>query len=246
MSQPSPSPPSAPARPAGPSRAAVRRPRSHPRAAGAPDAARRPTASARLRPAGRPLRVEDPYGLAVAVGRLGLIDRRSAKVPVAILSAVLQEGDVVELLAHGRYRGYSAVGALVGPAVVLVNDRPWKADVIRIDLAPGLEVHGWQDDRAASLTFAGPGGPEALEGVGDRALAVEMAQRVRDRVAGPAPRRRPAEPPPSPAADPPPGPPVTRPGASARRAGRYRFDVRDLDPLDLPPQAVDDVEVQPP
>lgn len=134
-------------------------------------------------PAGGP-GAEDPHGIAAAVGRLGYIDRRSAKVPVAILSAVLHDGDVVELLAHGRFRGHSAVGALVGSAVVLVSDRQWKADVVRIELAPGLQVQGWQDDRAATLTFVGPGQPVALEGINDRALAVEIAQRARDRIAG--------------------------------------------------------------
>lgn len=149
-----------------------------------PGAPHAPPAGVAQGPAARGPGAEDPHGIAAAIGRLGYIDRRSAKVPVAILSAVLRDGDVVELLAHGRFHGHSAVGALVGSAVVLVSDRQWKADVVRIELVPGLQVQGWQDDRAAALTFVGPGEPVALEGIGDRALAVEIAQRVRDRVAG--------------------------------------------------------------
>ena len=127
--------------------------------------------------------VEDPYGLGPAVGRLGIIARRSAKVPAAILSAVLVDGDAVEVLAQGRFRGFSAVGALVGGAVVVVNDRQWRPDVLRVELTPDLVVQGWQDDRSASLTFVTGQGQEVLDGIADRPLAIEMAQRIRDRVA---------------------------------------------------------------
>jgi hypothetical protein len=134
--------------------------------------------------------IEDPHGIGPAIGRLGIIARRSAKVPVAILSAALQEGDSVEMLVQGRFRGFTAVGAFVGGAVVLVNDRQWKPDVVRVELTPELLVQGWQDDRTASLTFVTPGGHEVLDGIDNRPLAVELAQRVRERVtavAGPPP-----------------------------------------------------------
>jgi hypothetical protein len=127
--------------------------------------------------------VDDPHGIGPAVGRLGVIARRSAKVPVAILSAVLVEGDTVEALAYGRFRGAGAVAAFVGGAVVLVNDRQWKPDVARVELTPELLVHGWQDDRTASLTFVTPSGQEVLDSVDNRPQAIELAQRVRERVA---------------------------------------------------------------
>jgi hypothetical protein len=124
----------------------------------------------------------DPHGVGVAVGRLGIIARRSAKVPAAILAAVLPEGAVVEALVQGRFRGVSGVAALAGDAVVLINDRPWKPDVVRLELSPDLLVEGRNDERSASLAFVTPEGREVVEGIGDRQLAVEMAVRVRDRV----------------------------------------------------------------
>jgi hypothetical protein len=125
----------------------------------------------------------DPHGIGAAVGRLSLLSRRSAKGSAAVLGATLRDGDVVEALVQGRFRGASGIAALVGGAVVLANDRQWKPDVLRIDLGPGVHVKGWQDDRSASLTFVVGGGQEVVESVADRPLAVEMAQRVRDRIA---------------------------------------------------------------
>jgi hypothetical protein len=124
----------------------------------------------------------DPHGIGVAVGRLGIIARRSAKVPAAILAALLADGVVVEALVQGRFRGVSGVAALAGDAVVIVNDRPWKPDVVRLEVTPELQVEGRNDERSAALTFVTAEGREVVEGIGDRQLAVEMAIRVRDRV----------------------------------------------------------------
>jgi hypothetical protein len=124
----------------------------------------------------------DPHGIGVAVGRLGIIARRSGKVPAAILAALLADGVVVEALVQGRFRGVSGVAALAGDAVVIVNDRPWKPDVVRLEVTPELQVEGRNDERSAALTFVTAEGREVVEGIGDRQLAVEMAIRVRDRV----------------------------------------------------------------
>jgi len=129
------------------------------------------------------LHPNDPHGIGAAIGRLSLLSRRSAKGSAAVLGAMLREGEVVEALVQGRFRGASGIAALVGGAVVLANDRQWKPDVLRIDLGPGVQVNGWQDERSASLTFVLGGGQQVVESVADRPLAIEMAQRVRDRIA---------------------------------------------------------------
>ncbi|HEY8524782.1 MAG TPA: hypothetical protein VIL48_07465 [Acidimicrobiales bacterium] len=132
-------------------------------------------------PPGYPTR--DPHAIGLAVARLGGGSRRAAKVALAVLASSLGEGDVVEAIVQGRFRNEAGVAALVGTKVVLVNDARWKPDVVVLPVGPSLQVQGWQDDRKASLTFVLPGGHERIEEIFDRPLAIEMAQRIRDRVA---------------------------------------------------------------
>jgi hypothetical protein len=93
----------------------------------------------------------------------------------------------VEVVVQGRFRGASGVVALAGSKVVLVNDRQWKPEVVILAVGPHLQVQGWQDDRSASLTFVFPEGHERIDGIFDRPLAIEFAQRLRDRTAAAAP-----------------------------------------------------------
>jgi hypothetical protein len=125
----------------------------------------------------------DPHGVGQAAFRLGGGGRRLAKVPALILAAVLEPDDVAEILVAGRLRGLNGVAALAGSKVVLVNDREWKPDVLVIPVGNGLQVQGWQDDRFATLLFQDGERHEVLERIPDRLLAIELAQRVRDRVA---------------------------------------------------------------
>jgi hypothetical protein len=104
-------------------------------------------------------------------------------VALLVLASVLEPDEVVEILAAGRVRGFGGVAALAGSRVVLVNDRQWKPDVVVLPIAPTLQVQGWQDDRAATLLFADGDQQEPIERIPDRSLAIEFAQRVRERVA---------------------------------------------------------------
>lgn len=131
--------------------------------------------------------VYDPHAVGLAAGRLGSGARRTGKIALAVLGAVLDEGDVVEVLVQGRFRHAAGVVALVGRKVVIVNDRQWKPDAVVVPVGPELQVQGWQDDRSASLTFVSPDGHEVVDTIFDRALAIELAQRVRDRAAAPGP-----------------------------------------------------------
>jgi hypothetical protein len=146
--------------------------------------------------------VVDPHGLGLSVSRMSGGARRAGKVALAVLSAVLDEGDVVAVVVQGRLRGHAAVAGLVDGKVVLVSDRPWKPEVVVLPLDGGLTVHGWQDERTASLTFAAGDGHEVIDRIGDRALAIELAQRVRSAQAGAEPT--PALPPVPPPVPPPP------------------------------------------
>jgi hypothetical protein len=131
--------------------------------------------------------VYDPHAIGLAAGRLGSGARRTGKIALAVLGAALGEGDAVEILAQGRFRHAAGVVALVGGKVVLVNDRQWKPDVVVLPVGAELQVHGWQDDRSASLTFVFPEGQEVVDTIFDRPLAIELAQRIRDRAAAIAP-----------------------------------------------------------
>jgi hypothetical protein len=157
------------------------------------------------RPGGGAPVVPDPHGVGAAVGRLGGSGRRAGRVAVAVLAAVLGDGETVAVLAQGQFRGAAGVVALVGDQVVLVNDRSWKPDVARIPVDADLVVHGWQDDRSASLTFVAAGRQEVIEAIDripDRALAIELAQRIRHQTGAEPPAPAPPPPPPPP---PPPG-----------------------------------------
>ena len=69
-------------------------------------------------------------------------------------------------------------------ALLLVNDREWKPDVAEFTDDGGLTVQGWQDDRSASLMIQRESQAAQIERIGDRPLAMEMAQRLRARAAG--------------------------------------------------------------
>ena len=156
--------------------------------------------------------IYDPHGVGVAASRMSGSARRNGKVALAVLASVLDEGEVVTMVVQGRVRGEPGVVALVGSKVVLVNERQWKPDVVVIDLDSKLLVHGWQDERSATVTFVVDDRPEVVERIGDRVLAIELAQRVRHLTAGPNGADAPAAaPPPAPAPQPPPPPPPPPP-----------------------------------
>jgi hypothetical protein len=128
--------------------------------------------------------VVDPHRLAAAASRLASGARRGGRTALTVLAALLEDKEVVDVVVQGRFRGEPAVAALTGSRVVVVNDRQWKPEVATYDITPGLQVQGWQDERSASLTFVDGDRHDVVERIGDRALAVELAQRLRERVSG--------------------------------------------------------------
>lgn len=129
-------------------------------------------------PAGPP----DPNGIGVAIGRWSNGPKKHARTAVAVAASSLKEGETVEAAIAGRLEGNHAVVVLTDQGVVLADERQWKPTLERFELNPQFQVQGWQDDRTASLTFVVDGRQMVLDQIGDRPLAVEMAQRIRYRI----------------------------------------------------------------
>jgi hypothetical protein len=142
-----------------------------------------PTAPAYQAPAPAPL-PNDPNGLGAAATRLGTAARKNGKVVFVVAGAVLDEGERVEALVVGRLNGNASALVLTDRGLLLVDDRVWRPVVERISIDGQMQVQGWQDDRTASLTLVTEKGQLVVDGITDRPLAVEMAQRIRQRQGG--------------------------------------------------------------
>jgi len=130
-----------------------------------------------------PLGVVDPFGLGPATERLSPGSLRAGRVALAILSALLERDEQVEILVQGRYQHQAGVAVLTDRRLLLVNDHEWLPDIREISITPDLVVQGWKDDREASLVFVTEGQSCTLSMILDLELAKEFADRVRRRVA---------------------------------------------------------------
>ena len=128
--------------------------------------------------------VHDPGGVDAAMSRLSAGARRSALAPMAIVAALLEVDEVAEAVVEGEYQHRPAVAVLTDRRVIVANDRRWAPDVRTFGFTPNLVVHGWQDDRRATLVFVLDGVGVVVEAIGDRPLARDLAQRVRARCGG--------------------------------------------------------------
>jgi hypothetical protein len=132
-------------------------------------------------PPAAPVGPPDPNGLGAAAGRLGNGSRKSAKSTLLIASSQLADDERVEAVVVGKLQGHAAVIVLTDQGVLLADDRPWRPFIERFTLDSSFQVQGWQDDRTASLTIVVAKGQLVVDGIVDRPLAVEMAQRIRAR-----------------------------------------------------------------
>lgn len=128
--------------------------------------------------------VRDPAGFEAAMSRLSSGARRSALAPLNIAAAVLEPGEVAEAVVQGEYQHRPAVVVLTDRRVLVANDRRWAPDVRSFAFDPALVVHGWQDERRATLVFVLDGVGVEVDAISDRPLARDLAQRVRGRCAG--------------------------------------------------------------
>ena len=128
--------------------------------------------------------VLDPAGLEAAMSRLSAGARRSALGPLAVVATLLEPGEVAEAVVQGEHQHRPAVVVLTDRRVIVANDRRWAPDVRTFGFGDQLVVHGWQDERRATLVFVLDGVGVVVDAISDRPLARDLAQRVRARCAG--------------------------------------------------------------
>jgi hypothetical protein len=128
----------------------------------------------------------DPHAVGLAVARLGKQPQKAGATAFGILSALLQDGEVVECLVQGRVNDCDGACALTNLRLILLNDRMWKPDTLSLTVNAALTVQGWQDDRTAALVISNAAVSATIDRIVDRSIAQEMAQRIRAR-AGTAP-----------------------------------------------------------
>lgn len=95
----------------------------------------------------------------------------------------MEEGETIEALVVGRFRGEDGACVVTGNRVILANDREWKPDVHSIAIEAGLAVQGWQDDKSASLVFQHSGPAATIDQIGEREMAQKLAVVLRAKVA---------------------------------------------------------------
>jgi len=128
--------------------------------------------------------VRDPAGLEAAMSRLSAGARRAALAPLAVVAALMEPGEVAEAVVQGEHQTRPAVVVLTDRRLVVANDRRWAPDIRTFGLDARLVVHGWQDDRRATLVFVVDGEGVVVDAISDRPLARDLAQRVRARCGG--------------------------------------------------------------
>jgi len=126
----------------------------------------------------------DPWALGRASDRMSAGARRAGAVALGILSTLLEDGEVVEVVVQGSYQHQPGVAALTDRRVLVVNQRRWVPDVRSIVVGRDLVIQGWQDERHATLVFASDGRSVVLSAIDDRPLARDLARQARERVAG--------------------------------------------------------------
>lgn len=126
----------------------------------------------------------DGHHLGAAFGRLGSAARRSAKSAAMIAASHLDPGEMVEMVAAGRFLGADAVIVVTNERMLVANDRDWEPDVVPVALEGGLSVQGWHDGRHAVLRFARAGVEIVVDRISDAEIARQIATVVRERSGG--------------------------------------------------------------
>lgn len=108
--------------------------------------------------------------------------KKAAKAPATALAVLLQEGEVVECLVVGQLYAEDGIAALTDRRLIFLNAKEWVPIFFAVPVDSTLSVAGMQDDRTATLTFTSGANTIQIDRIGDRALAMEMAQRIRGRL----------------------------------------------------------------
>jgi hypothetical protein len=128
--------------------------------------------------------VIDPGGIDEAAARLSAGARRNANAALAVVAALLEDGEQAEAVVQGEYQHRPGVAVLTDRRLIVANDRRWAPDVRSLECDERLVVHGWQDDRRATLVFVVGNVGIVLSSISDRPLARDLAGRVRSRTGG--------------------------------------------------------------
>jgi hypothetical protein len=128
--------------------------------------------------------VIDPGGIEEAAARLSAGARRNANAALAVVAALLEDGERAEAVVQGEYQHRPGVAVLTDRRLIIANDRRWAPDVRSLEFDQRLVVHGWQDDRRATLVFVVDHAGMVLSSISDRPLARDLAGRVRTRTGG--------------------------------------------------------------
>jgi hypothetical protein len=128
--------------------------------------------------------VIDPGGIDEAAARLSAGARRNANAALAVVAALLEDGERAEAVVQGDYQHRPGVAVLTDRRLIVANDRRWAPDVRSLECDEHLVVHGWQDDRRATLVFVVDQVGIVLSSISDRPLARDLAARVRSRTGG--------------------------------------------------------------
>ena len=72
---------------------------------------------------------------------------------------------------------------LTNNRLLFVTARQWKPEIIEFTVDSQLTVQGWQDNRTAALVIQRADQQTTIDSIGDRPLAMELAQRIRSRSA---------------------------------------------------------------
>jgi hypothetical protein len=119
-----------------------------------------------------------------AAGRLGNAARKAGRTSLGLASVMLQDGELVQGVVVGQVNQLDGACVLTDRRVFILNDRAWQPDQISFPVDASLYVHGEATGKTASLTFHREGVVVQVSQIADVALAQELAQRVRARVAG--------------------------------------------------------------
>jgi hypothetical protein len=120
-----------------------------------------------------------------AVGRLSGGARKMARIPATVAAALLNEGEMVELMVVGKVFGRDAVSVLTDQRLLVVNDNELQPFVQEFEVTDQLTVQGWEEGRTASLIFTKGEDSGRMDAIADTMLAKEMAGRIRARVGTP-------------------------------------------------------------
>ncbi len=116
--------------------------------------------------------------------RLDNHSRKAGEHAFGILGVILREGERVECLVQGRFNDANGLLALTNQRLVAVNDKGYSPDVVEITMDRGLDAHGWQEERTASVLLRRQERTVMFDRILDGTVAAELVNRIKARIGG--------------------------------------------------------------